>query len=107
MSTPKTIKIDNVEYVRKDSISALKPNGKRAIVVINNGWIYAGDITEKNGRILLTRAVWVFRWEDIGFAKMVENPKSSKVDLRPMSVPVDIPAASEIYRCPVSDDWGL
>lgn len=101
-----TIKINGIDYVRADQVPTA-PKGIRAIVIVDRGWIYAGDVTEENGRILLTRAVWIFSWESIGFAGVVDDPKSKKVDIRKMSAPVDIPAAAEIFRIPVCDDWGL
>jgi hypothetical protein len=97
----KTVKIDGIVY------APVQPNGNRAVVVIDRGWIYAGDVIEKDGRIYLDRAVWVFRWEKIGFAAVIDNPKQSGVDIRPMTTVVDIPAGAEVFRCPVSDDWGL
>lgn len=106
MSKPATIRIDEVEYVRKDSTS-LPPVGPRAVVVVDRGWIWAGDISEKDGRVILSRAVWVLRWEGVGFDGMIANPKSPKVQLRPIANPVDIPAGSEIFRVPVAADWGL
>ena len=107
MTTPNTITIDAVRYVREDTVPALVPNGRRAVVVVDRGWIFAGDVTEEDGRITLHRAVWVFRWESVGVAGVLAEPKSSKVTLRPMPTPVEIPDGSEIFRCPVSDNWGL
>lgn len=95
-----SVTIDGVKYVREQS------NGKRAVVVVDRGWIFAGDVHEADGRIRLTRALHVFRWEEIGFAKMVAEPKSSKVDLRPCA-DVDMPSDAEIFRIPVEDAWGL
>ena len=94
------VKIDGIEYCSSTT------TGNRAVVVVDRGWIFAGDITEENGRIKLARALIIFRWSSIGFSKMIETPKSEKVDLRPCS-DVDIPADAEIFRVPVSDDWGL
>ena len=99
---PITISIDGVNYVRADSV----PSGKRAVVVVDRGWIFAGDVTDEAGRIRLTRALHVFGWSSIGFAAMLEQPKSDKVDLRPCA-DVDMPADAEIFRVPVADDWGL
>ena len=92
--------VDGETYVRAAS------KGSRAVVVVDRGWIFAGDVTEENGRIYLDNAVWVFRWESIGFAAVVANPKVKGVDLRPLSTRVDIPRASEVFRLPVSADWG-
>lgn len=101
-----TMKINGIDYVRADQIQAA-PNGNRAVVVVDRGWIYAGDVTEENGRIRLDRAVWLFRWESIGFAAAIADPDNSNVDIRKMSAPVDIPAAAEIFRIPVAEDWGM
>ena len=102
MTKPNTIKIDDVEYVRSDLVPAPK-TGTRAVVVVDRGWIFAGDVTRENGRIRLSRALHVFKWEGIGFAKMVET---AKADLRNIA-DVDIPADSEIFSIPVEDSWGL
>ncbi|MEY5060195.1 MAG: hypothetical protein RIS45_116 [Planctomycetota bacterium] len=99
---PQTMEINGVRYVRADAT-----RGKRAVVVVDRGWIYAGDVTEQDGRIYLDRAVWVFRWESIGFDGVLANPKSNKVKLKPLAHRVDIPAQSEIFRVPVADNWGL
>ena len=79
-------------------------DAQRAIVVVDRGWIFAGDVEDENGRIRLTRAVWVFRWTEIGFAGVIEHPE--KADIRPIA-DVDIPVRAEIYRIPVEEDWGL
>jgi hypothetical protein len=93
------IQINGVTYVRADSV----PTGSRAVVVVDRGWIFAGDVTREDGRIKLSRAVHVFKWESIGFAKMVETEQA---DLRPIA-DVDMPAGAEIFCIPVSDDWGI
>ena len=97
-TTVSTISINGVEYVRADSVPAVKPNGNRAVVVVDRGWIFAGDVSREDGRIRLSRAVWVFRWESCGFSKVVEDP--SKADIRPMA-DVDIPEGAEIGRAHV------
>jgi hypothetical protein len=90
--------INGVEY------TPVKPaTNTRAVVVVDRGWIFAGDVTRENGRIRLSRALHVFKWESIGFAKMVETENA---DLRPIS-DVDLPEGAEIFCIPVADDWGL
>ena len=98
-----TISINGVDYVRADSVPVAKPNGNRAVVVVDRGWIFAGDVTRENERIRLRRALHVFKWESIGFAKMVET---ARADLRPIA-DVDIPNGAEIFCVPVDDQWGL
>ena len=99
-----TIEINGVAYVRADSVPAIKPNGNRAVIIVDRGWIFAGDVTRENGRIRLNRAVWVFSWQSCGFAKVIED--HSNADIRPIA-DIDIPEGAEIFCVPVSDDWGL
>lgn len=94
-----TVTINGVEYAPVLPAAT----GTRAVVVVDRGWIFAGDVTRENGRIRLSRALHVFRWEGIGFAKMVET---ANADLRPIP-DVDIPADAEIFSVPVPDAWGL
>ena len=98
-----TIKINDVEYIRADSIT---PTGTRAVIVVDRGWIFAGNVVRENGRIRLSNALHVFKWESIGFDGVIANPKSSKVTLRTIA-DVDIPEGAEIFCIPVADDWGL
>lgn len=101
-----TITINGVEYIQADQ--AQKPvTGSRAVVVIDRGWIFAGDVTRENGRIRLTRAVHVVSWESIGFDGMIADHKSNKVRLKPMPNGVDLPEGAEIFCVPVDDQWGL
>ena len=93
--------IDGVEYAPVNTTK-----GNRAVVVVDRGWIFAGDVTREKGRIKLSRALHIFKWSDIGFAKVIEQPKSDKVDLRPIA-DVDIPEGAEIFCVPVANDWGL
>lgn len=94
------VTIDGIEY-------APVTRGNRAVVVVDRGWIFAGDVTEENGRITLSRVIHVFRWESIGFDGMIKDPKSGKVTLRSIPGQVDLPSGAEVFRVPVSQDWGL
>lgn len=93
--------IDGEVYIKKTNHS-----GNRHVVVVDRGWIFAGNVTEDSGRIYLDDAVWLFRWESIGFSRVIDEWKSEKVQIRSVSTIVDIPLASEIFRLPVADDWG-
>ena len=94
--------IDGIEYA-----PVVPAAGTRAVVVVDRGWIFAGDVTREGNRIFLDRAVWVFRWESIGFDGVIANPKDKNVTLRKMKNRIEIPAQSEIFSVPVSDDWGV
>ena len=80
--------------------------GTRAVVVVDRGWIFAGNVTRENGRIKLENALHVFKWEALGFSGMIQNPKKAKADLRPIA-DVDIPSGAEVFCVPVPDGWGL
>ena len=99
-----TITVNGIEYVRADQVQQPMPNGNRAVVVIDRGWIYAGDVTRENGRINLQRCVWVFKWESCGFGAIIDDP--SKADIR-KHADVSIPEGAEIFSVPVNDEWGL
>lgn len=98
--------VGGTRYVPADSLPP-RITGKRAVVVVDRGWIWAGDVEEKDDHLILTRAVWVFSWSDIGFDGVIKDPKSASVKIRPLPYPVQIPRGSEIFRVPVSDDWGF
>ena len=100
-----TIEINGETYIKASSLPPVKPTptGTRAVIVVDRGWIFAGDVTRENGRIKLSRALHVFKWDAIGFAKVIET---AKADLRPIA-DVDIPADAEIFAVPVPDNWGL
>jgi hypothetical protein len=100
MTCKESITVDGVEYRRAS------PNGNRAVVVVDRGWIFAGDVNAEGDRIKLSRAVHVFRWESIGFNGMIDDPKSSKVVLKKIA-DVDLPKSSEIFRVAVGEQWGL
>ena len=91
--------INGVKYVPEK-----QSTGNRAVVVVDRGWIFAGDVRRENGRIYLSRAVWVFKWQSVGFAKVIENPANA--DIRKIA-DLDIPETSEIFSIPVSDEWGM
>ena len=95
-----TISINGIEYAPVNA----QPKGPRAVVVVDRGWIFAGDVTRESGRIKLSRAIHVFKWESVGFAGIIENTR--KADLRPIA-DVDIPEDAEIFCVPVSENWGL
>ena len=100
------ININGIDYIPASEATP-RITGNRAVMVVDRGWIFAGDVTRENGRIKLDRAVHVLKWEIIGFDGMVANPKSNNVTLKPLPNGVDIPECAEIFCVPVADDWGL
>lgn len=87
------------------------PAGTRVVAVIDRGWVFAGNIeNHEDGSVTLTDAVWIFCWTgEIGFNKMIEDPTSEHVDVRPMPAGADVielPKGSVLFTVPVNDDWG-
>jgi hypothetical protein len=105
-ATPDRIAVGDVDFIRADLCQQAE-TGNRQVIVVDRGWIFAGDATQTDTEITLSRVVHVFKWESIGFNGMISNPKSDKVDLRKMANQVKIPHASVIFAIPVSESWGL
>jgi hypothetical protein len=101
-----TIEINGVTYVPVGSTSV--PTGDRSVVVIDRGWIFAGNVEtdEVTGELVIHNAIHVFRWESIGFTGVLANPKDSKVTLKTSPYPVRVPAGSVIFTVPVDENWG-
>ena len=74
MSKPKTITIDDVQYVRADSVM-IEPTKGREVVVCSNGWIFHGDVAKaqpENG-LRLVNASNVRSWKSVGFGGMLNQ----------------------------------
>ena len=100
-----TIEINGVTYAPMGNT----PTGSREVVVVDRGWIFAGNVSkdEITNELIVSNAVHVFRWESIGFTGVLEDPKSSKVTLKTLPYPVKVPAGSVIFTVPVPDNWGV
>ena len=97
--------IEGVTYVPESTVTPA-PTGTRAVIVVDSGWVFAGDVTRENGRVILDRAIHVRGWDSVGFDGMIANPKDPKVRLKPMSR-IDIPESAELFCVPAGDSWGL
>ena len=60
MSHPETIKIDSIEYVRKDSLPTA--NGPVKIVILQRGWVMVGYYSQEGQNCQLDRAAVVRKW---------------------------------------------
>lgn len=105
-----TFEINGITYVPQGQTSTRTfPFSNHNVVVIDRGWIFAGYTTfnEATQEYILTDAIWVFKWESVGFDGVIKDPKSSKVALRKMDNPVVVPKGSVIFKVPVESTWGL
>ena len=76
MSKPEVIKIDEVEYIRKDSVP--KTTGDIRIVILQRGWIVVGRYTQDGSNCKLTNASVIRIWGTTkGLPELVHGPTSS------------------------------
>jgi len=61
MSTPQTIKIDEQEYVRADSVVS-NQNSPIKIVILQRGWVVIGHYSEDGDECVLENASVIRRW---------------------------------------------
>ena len=61
MNQPQVIKIDEVEYVRKDSISPA-PDGPIKIVILQRGWVMVGIFSKNGTQCRLDNAAVIRKW---------------------------------------------
>ena len=93
----KSIEIDGVRYVPEEPA----PKGTRRIVVLDRGWIFAGNISDDGKR--LTDVVNVRRWKRNGFGGLCKDPATSGAELDPCE---DLVLSSWIFCVEVPDGWG-
>lgn len=80
MSKPETIKIDDVEYVRKDALP--EPSGDIKIVVLERGFVYVGHVTMEPDFVNIRNARNIRYWGTTkGLGELVNGPLSTtKID---------------------------
>ena len=60
MESPRVIKNDNVEYIRKDCTP--QPTGDIRIVILQRGWVAVGYLSQDGVKCRLDRAAIVRKW---------------------------------------------
>ena len=81
MSKPKTITIDDVKYVRADSIP--KPTGDVKIIVLDRGFVYIGRVRREDDFLIIENAKNIRYWgTKNGLGELVTGPtKDTKLDV--------------------------
>ena len=78
MSEPNSIKINEVEYVRKDAQDGTK--GDIKIAVLDRGFVYVGRVSFEGEFIILKDALNVRKWGTTrGLGELVNGPLSGTV----------------------------
>lgn len=81
MSKIETIKIDDVEYIRKDAVADTK--GDIKIAVLDRGFVYVGRISYEGDFVVLKNAKNIRYWGTTsGLGELVNGPtKTTKLDV--------------------------
>ena len=98
----KTDKIDNAISVLESLKADAAPTGNRHIIVLDRGWIFVGDVTEKDGGYLATNCVNVRKWSSGGFGGLSLSPSGSGAVLDKCA---PIKFKDCIFMIPVAEDW--
>lgn len=78
MSTPNTIKIDNVEYIRADMRP--QPDGEVKIVVLDRGFVYVGAAKIVGDFVVISDAKNIRVWGTTkGLGELTSGPTSKTV----------------------------
>lgn len=82
MSKPEVIKIDEVEYVRKDSMPSEAYKGDIKIVVLDRGFVYIGRVSLDPDFVTITKAQNIRVWgTSKGLGELTHGPLSgTKLD---------------------------
>lgn len=83
MTIPTTLKIDNVEYVRADSVKPA-PSGNIKIVILPRGWNMIGYFSKEGTQCKLENASVIRRWGTTkGLGELAEKGKLKDTILDP------------------------
>ena len=76
---PTTIKIDDVEYIRKDSVPEKRYEGDVKIVILQRGWVYVGRFKQLESMMCeLNQASCIRTWGTTkGLPELKDGPTSS------------------------------
>jgi len=96
---PITIKIDNVEYVRADSIPTPPPTGDLKIVVLKDRWNLVGTLSEtKDGQIVMADAKVIRYWgTTAGLGQLAKDGPTTKTILDPLNQTTQVNPDSVLF----------
>lgn len=78
---PETMMIDDVKYVREDSIRKSIEIGEKRIIVADRGWVFAGECEDnEDGSVTIRNAKNIRRWgTSTGLGELANGPTSKTV----------------------------
>ena len=80
MNTPTTLKIDDVEYIRKDAVP--QTEGEIKIAILDRGFVYIGFVEIDDNFLVIRNAKNIRQWgTSKGLGELVNGPlPSTKLD---------------------------
>lgn len=81
MSEPKTLMVNNVKYVREDSLSENKNLSKDIrIVILHRGWVGVGRFVKNDSDCELQQASIIRKWGTTkGLGQLISGPLSDTI----------------------------
>lgn len=104
MPQPKTIQIDNIQYVRADSVSVAAT--KKQIVVLQRGWVVVGDVEKTPDEVKISNASVIRRWGTTqGLGELADKGVTSKTVLDKCSDVIVHPLSVVLYMNVNPKNW--
>ena len=102
MGKPKTLKIDEVEYVRADSVKDLE--GEIKIVILQRGWVMVGYFKRDGSDCVLSNSSTIRTWGTTNGLGQIANEgptSSTKLDKNYGKVEFDYLTVVALISCEV------
>ena len=104
MSKPNTLKIDEVEYVRADSVGVVET--QKQIVVLQRGWIVVGDVEKTEAEVKINNCSVIRVWgTSKGLGEIASNGPTSSTKLDPCPPVVVHPLSVVLYMNVDEEKW--
>lgn len=101
---PETLKIDDIEYVRKDSVSRVEHSGEIKIVILQRGWVYIGRFERKENDCKLHNASCIRTWGTTKGLPELVNGATSKTVLDKCEGVVEFDWLTVVHTITVNQD---
>jgi hypothetical protein len=76
MSKPEIMMLDDVKYIRADTVKAYEPSGNIKIVILPRGWNMVGYFSQEGSKCKLENASVIRRWGTTkGLGELAEKGK--------------------------------
>ena len=104
MSKPSTLKIDDVEYIRADSVN-VAPTTKQ-IVVLQRGWIVVGDVSKTEAEVSINNCSIIRVWgTSKGLGEIAEGGPTDKTKLDSCPPVVVHPLSVVLFMSVNESNW--